>query len=122
MRRSNSGALSDGRRLAKLIQDEQHRIPPGLELVRQEKFDHLCAKSFKPGSSLEQIKHDANAIREMWEILPDGAKTRDHDLHFRLIAATAKGSRSLMVGSQGVVRPDVLGIPFGKKILTVSSM
>ena len=36
VRRSNSGALSDGRRLAKLIQDERHCIPPGLELRRQE--------------------------------------------------------------------------------------
>ena len=46
VRSSNSGALSDGRRLAKLIQDERHRIPPGLELQTQEQFDALCAKSF----------------------------------------------------------------------------
>ena len=73
--------------MAKLIRDERHRIPPGLELRRQEQFDTLCAKSFKLGSSLEQIKHDAHAIAEMWETLPEGAKTRRDDLHFRLIAA-----------------------------------
>ena len=87
MRGSNVEALSNGRMLAKLILGEGRRIHPGLELQTQEKFDTLCAKSFKMGASLEQIKHDANAIAEMWEILPDGAKTRENDLHFRLIAA-----------------------------------
>ena len=87
VRDSNAGALSNGRLLAKLILDERRRIPPGLELLRQEKFDTLCAKSFKMGSSLDQIKHDAHAIAEMWETLPDSAKTRKDDLHFRLIAA-----------------------------------
>ena len=87
VRSSHAGALSDGRKLAQLILKEGRHIHPGLELKTQEQFEALCAKSFKAGASLEQIKHDANAIREMWEILPEGAKTRDHDLLYRLIAA-----------------------------------
>ena len=95
MRDSNAEALSNGRLLAKLILNERRRIPPGLELLRQEKFDTLCAKSFKMGSSLDQIKHDAHAIAEMWETLPDGAKTRKDDLHFRLIAAVPTSDKRI---------------------------
>ena len=62
VRGSNAGALSNGRMLAKLILVEGRRIHPGLELQTQEQFDSLCAKSFKTGASLEQIKHNANAI------------------------------------------------------------
>ena len=95
VRSSHTGALSDGRELARLILREGRHIHPGLELQTQEQFDTLCAKSFKAGASLEQIKHDANAIREMWEILPEGAKTRDHDLLFRLIAAMPVNDRRI---------------------------
>ena len=47
------------------------------------------------GASLEQIKHDANAITEMWETLPESARTRKDDLHFRLIAAVPTSDKRI---------------------------
>ena len=60
-----------------------------------ERFDALCAKSFKLGSTLDQIKHDAHAITEMWETLPESARTRKDDLHFRLIAAVPTSDKRI---------------------------
>ena len=51
VRDSNAGALSNGRLLAKLILAERYLIPPGLELVRQEKFCGLLPSKRYSGTS-----------------------------------------------------------------------